>query len=612
MNFFEEQEKARNKTVKLFLLFLISIIAIVAAVNCLILALYYSQNPERLLTPDEQFKIICITSLFTILSIVIGSIIKTFELKSNGGEKVARSMGGVLLTHRSANNDERVLLNVVEEMSIASGLPVPKVYVIDVENINAFAAGTKPQRSVLAFTKGCLKHLNRDELQGVVGHEMSHIFNGDMRLNIKLLSLTFGLFSLNHIGRLILRDRSSRKKGAEVALGLGLLVLGSLGAIFGKIIKASISRQREWLADASAVQFTRNKMAVADALKKILLFGNRSYFKNNDAEAVSHMLFANGLRSPFFGIFNTHPPLQDRILALDPQFTIENTDIKFKKKKRLKSSKQKKRKNQILKNDFISTPTLAAVALSHKIVSEFEKSFSEPLKSTEKAANLLLVLLLTKDNDIFEKQLSIIRRTELIDKQLINNYIEKTKNYSDSEKISLIQMIIPTLKSMDQKHSLILKKVIDELINADNKINIYEISAIALSYQCFENQEIKLPKSEKGTKKLLFHIMVLLSFLCHETQSEDDAPMLLKKGMGLFMRKTKNVKLPKQEDLHAKHLIMSFRVLNCVKFSIQEKFINACLLILHRDNKITVKEHELIRAYSLALELPSPLVGDDS
>ncbi len=244
---------------------------------------------------------------------------------SAGGSAVAESLDGRLIASNTNDPDERKLLNVVEEMSIASGVPMPKVYVLDNEDgINAFAAGHTPSDAAVAVTRNCMTKLSRDELQGVIGHEFSHILNGDMRLNIRLIGILFGIFCIATIGRILLYTRSSnsRDKNPLPIIGLLLLVIGSLGVFFGRLIQAAVSRQREFLADASSVQFTRNPAGLSGALQKIGGYG--SLMESPHASDASHLFFASGLTDSFFGAMATHPPLDARIRAIDP-----NWDGKF-------------------------------------------------------------------------------------------------------------------------------------------------------------------------------------------------------------------------------------------------------------------------------------------
>src|SRR5205085_2001576 len=210
------------------------------------------------------------------------------------------------------------LLNVVEEMAIASGVPVPQVYVMDGEpGINAFAAGHSASDAAISVTHGAMTMLTRDELQGVIAHEFSHLLNGDMKLNLRLMGLIFGILCLTVIGRILIRTRG--RKNPLPLLGLALIIVGWVGVLFGRLIQAAVSRQREFLADASAVQFTRNPSGLAGALKKIGGIAEGSALQSHRAEEASHFFFANGLKSGFFG-FATHPPLIERIRALDPSF----------------------------------------------------------------------------------------------------------------------------------------------------------------------------------------------------------------------------------------------------------------------------------------------------
>jgi len=230
-------------------------------------------------------------------------------------------LGGRPIDSHTTDLNEKKLLNVVEEMAIASGTPVPRLYFLpDEDGINAFAAGHTTGDMVICVTGGALKYLTRDELQGVIGHEFSHILNGDMRLNLRLMGIVFGILCLTLIGRILLRTRG--RKNPLPLIGLLLMIVGSIGVFFGKLIKSAVSRQREFLADAASVQFTRNPDGLAGALKKVGSSGSR--IDDPNAEDASHFFFANGLSESAFTWMSTHPPLEERIRELDP-----NWDGKF-------------------------------------------------------------------------------------------------------------------------------------------------------------------------------------------------------------------------------------------------------------------------------------------
>ena len=315
MNFFEQQAAARRNSSRLVFLFALAVLGIVLAVDAVTFIATHGNTGA-----------LVFTTLATLAVIGIGSMYRIASLRG-GGEPVALQMGGVPVPEDTTDLNLRRLRNVVEEIAIASGVPVPKVYVLEHEAaINAFAAGYSTSDAVVAVTRGALDRLNRDELQGVIAHEFSHILNGDMRLNIRLIGVLFGILMIGLIGRKILTHVrfGGRDKGAGAILGAALvaMIVGYIGLFFGRMIKAGVSRSRETLADASAVQFTRQTQGLAGALKKIGgLHEGAKLNDRGDAEEVSHMLFGDGVG--FSGLFATHPPLLKRIQALEPGFSGE-------------------------------------------------------------------------------------------------------------------------------------------------------------------------------------------------------------------------------------------------------------------------------------------------
>ena len=317
MNFFEHQAKARSSSTRMVLLFALAVGGIVLVVDLAVLVLLGSQ----LASAGGIAALLFVTTVGTVLVIGLGSMYRMASLR-DGGQAVALQMGGTEVAENTTDFQLRRLRNVVEEIAIASGVPVPKLYVMEHEAaINAFAAGYSPSDAAVAVTRGALERLNRDELQGVIAHEFSHILNGDMRLNIRLMGILFGIMMLSIIGqRVLIYGRGGGKNGGAI-LGVALvaLIVGSMGAFFGRMIKAGVSRQRELLADASAVQFTRQTAGLAGALKKIGGLHEGSQLTDKaKIEEVSHMLFGEGLSMS--AMFATHPPLVERIRLLDPSF----------------------------------------------------------------------------------------------------------------------------------------------------------------------------------------------------------------------------------------------------------------------------------------------------
>jgi Zn-dependent protease with chaperone function len=328
MNFFAHQEHARAQTRSMLVLFALAVLAVVLALNGLAYVAMGSDVADR----EQRNSLFMLVTIVTLSVIGFGSLYKTLTLRAGGGA-IARALGGTQISHDERDPSYRRLMNIVEEMAIASGIPCPEVYVLaQVDAINAFAAGFTIADAAVTVTQGALAKLSRDELQGVIAHEFSHIVNGDMRLNLRLTGVLFGLMAIGVIGREVMFSARGSKDGVPlVVFGAVLMGLGFLGLYLGRLIKASISRSREFAADATAVQFTRMSSGIAGALKKIGGFQSGSGVAHAKTEEVAHMLFADGAAgrsaasiSAFSGMgMATHPPLDERILRLDPAFQPE-------------------------------------------------------------------------------------------------------------------------------------------------------------------------------------------------------------------------------------------------------------------------------------------------
>ncbi len=335
MNFFEHQEAARRRTSLLVGYYALAVLAIIVALYAVVVAIVRQAGIDGedplgaagFWDPTLFAGVAVVTGTL----ILIGTLYKIATLRG-GGETVAVMLGGRPIAPNTTDVKERRLLNVVEEMALAAGTPIPRVFLLDEPAINAFAAGFTPADAVIGVTRGTMDKLTRDELQGVIAHEFSHIFNGDMRLNIRLIGVLNGILVLAMVGYWMFRitanssggSRSRREKGNAlgviVILGLAMWIIGYIGVFFARLIKSAVSRQREYLADASAVQFTRNPLGIGGALKKIGAYASGSRLASPHAEEASHLFFANGIRESFLGLMATHPPLRERVCRIDPQF----------------------------------------------------------------------------------------------------------------------------------------------------------------------------------------------------------------------------------------------------------------------------------------------------
>lgn len=305
MDFFAQQDAARKASRRLTVLFILAVLAVVVSVNVVTAIALETTSPAL-------FALVTVVTLVVVLG---GSAFKTLQLR-DGGSAVAEMMGGRRITSATGDLAEKRLVNVIEEMALASGVPVPMVYIMDHEQgFNAFAAGYSPNDAAIAVTHGLLHAMNRDELQGVIGHEFSHVLNGDMRLNVRMIGLLFGIEMIGHTGRVFMRvadrGRDSRATNGIAGFGLALFVIGAVGVFMANMIRAAIGRQREYLADASAVQFTRNPDGIGSALA--LIAAQSGVVEHQNADEVSHMFIAAALDSRLDGLFATHPPIETRI-----------------------------------------------------------------------------------------------------------------------------------------------------------------------------------------------------------------------------------------------------------------------------------------------------------
>jgi Zn-dependent protease with chaperone function len=323
MDFFAQQARVRGSSRRLVVLFVLAVVAIVAAIDAVVWLTmgHHAAGGEPV---ASNLPLLFASSAAVIAGIGLSSLFRIMSL-SGGGKAVAESVGAVPVPPDTRDPQLRRLRNVIEEVAIAAGVPVPDIYLMaDEAGINAFAAGYSASDAAVCVTRGCLDKLSRDELQGVIAHEFSHVLNGDMRLNIRLMGLLFGILVLAIVGRRVIwfGGSGNRRGGGQVWLiGLALMVVGYIGYFFGRLIQAAVARSRESLADASAVQFTRQTDGIAGALKKIAIFAEGSTLQVANKQEVAHMLF--GEAGTFNALFATHPPLLQRIRALEPGFREE-------------------------------------------------------------------------------------------------------------------------------------------------------------------------------------------------------------------------------------------------------------------------------------------------
>lgn len=647
MNFFAAQDRARRTTRRLVVAYIAATLAIVAAVTALVgIALYNftaagfdyttSLGVTRGAFIVDQLTTLIATAVITTLFILGATLYRTAALSAGGG-RVATDMGGTLIPADVQDPLRRRLRNVVEEMAIASGVPVPEIYVLEEESgINAFAAGFTPSDAAVAVTRGTLELLDRDELQGVIAHEFSHILNGDMRLNIRLIGILFGIMVLGLIGRLIIRGgyhrsivSSRRDRGSPVTLviGLGLVIIGGIGVFFARIIKAAVSRQREHLADASAVQFTRQASGIANALKKIGGYSAGSRIRSKDPEEISHMLFGEGGR--YISLFATHPPLVKRIQALDPSFK-ESDFPRVDPRERGASIRA-----EAGQSDFAAGVTAAlagggAAFLPDSIVDTVGQPDSEHIQyaqhlrqsvpeslyaaahSSEFAYLLTIALVLNRNGASLDRQLSLVREQLGTDRaQLVKKYYEYLAQTGAEYRLPLLSIAFPALKLRPSQQLAYLVSLATRIIEVDGEVDFYEYCfyRILMSNlgQAIDPSGRRSPvrARRKALQPAAISLLRVLASYGHDSEASSrsafDAGLA---ALGPWARKYDYETDPDGYTVTA--LDRSLDVLLGLNSKGKESLLQAISATAGHDATLSVGEAELIRAVCATLDYPLP------
>ena len=643
MDFFERQDKARKNTKRLVFYFALAVMCIMAAVYfaCLLVfagasarAHRYGGAPEVALWNPQ---ILLFAAVGTLGVVACGSLYKISALSSGGGT-VAESLGGRLVTPNTTDADERKLRNVVEEMALASGVPAPQVYVMDDESgINAFAAGHSTSDAAVCVTRGCMKLLKRDELQGVMGHEFSHILNGDMRLNLRLMGVIFGILCLAIIGRILLRTRGRRNP--LPLLGLALILIGWVGVFFGNLIQAAVSRQREFLADASAVQFTRNPAGLSGALQKIGGLPEGSRLEAEHAAEASHMFFGNALSGSFFNLFATHPPLADRIRAIDPnwdgKFPRVIADTVEPETQRPRVPGQGFRRfplppivglpaaqagaaglapNAVPMRSVLSTlgkPT----PLHLRYAEDLRNSLPESVKATARepfdAVALIYVLLLSEEEALRASQLKgLAERTNSVIYGKTAALFPEVAPIAAHTRLPLVNLALPALRQLRSDEFEQFRKTLQWLIESDQQIDLFEFVLQKIIRRHLESHfnKTRPPTTQYySIKPLVPDCCVVLTALANVSSGDPaEVERAFFAGAPYLRAPDGEFQLLSREACGLAEIDAALNRLALAVPQIKKNLIDACIHVVGADGLIQEREAELLRAIADTLDCPIP------
>jgi len=637
MNFFQEQEHARRHTMWLVGIFILAVLSLIVITILFVIGLYlymesvplssFSAAPFEYLDPQFFYGVVV-----AVIMVVAGGSLYKYSALSSGGKTVAVALGGQQLNRNKASGDEQKLLNVVEEMAIASGISTPTVFILDESAINAFAAGLTFDDAVIGVTRGTVEKLDREELQGVIAHEFSHIFNGDMRLNLQLTATLHGILLIGLIGRFILRSMSrttyhhrrysSNKKGNGgglylLVLGAGLIVIGYVGTFFGSIIKAGVSRKREYLADATAVQYTRYPKGISGALKKIAYYS--SELQTPAAEVYSHLYFAEGVTTFFSTLTATHPPLKERIKKIEPRWNGRIPDyqkINPSKKSEVpqddKVTKEHERKARFEQGAIaaammqVGQVKESSVETVREEISTLDPKIEERLGDPLGAQAVILSLLY--DPAYKEKLFEIIKKENPHLLLEFASFRQEEHLQLRKQSALIVALSLNALKNLSVAQYEGFKKIVTAFIMADQKVSLFEWS---LQYIIQRPLELhlglrKVPKRKATHIGAIKREVELLYSLLAQAQydNEDEAKAAFEKTKRSIQAGALQY-IPRDEISHEQFLGAVMGI-ESAKPVIAERIFEGVLYSIKVDGHVSDEENTFIHAIAQLMQVPLP------
>lgn len=630
MNFFQQQDNARKNTRWLVVLFILAVLSLIALTNLFLFVFPWEWNTTAFSEQGANRDLICLMDdncsflqqldwqrmlyISCLITAVIGlvSLFKWMQIRQ-GGRAVAQMLGGSEVLANTDDFAEKRLLNVVEEMALAANMPVPAVFILQKEQgINAFAAGFTSHDAVVAVTRGALDSFNRDQLQGVIAHEFSHILNGDMRLNMKLIAILHGIMFITEAGFAFLRTgRHSRRKneGPVVLLGLGLLLLGSLGTLFGNMIKAAVNRQREFLADASAVQFTRNPTGIADALKIIGGSTYGSQIVDAHSTEVSHLFFGAAL-SKMAGLFATHPPLVQRIKRIEPYWNGQYLTPAAKPAQNVSEINPNNIEAQrILQARRVADSVLSvSVATAAPVGDSWDPKamMLDKLHQPLTAAAVLVCLLYHKDND---KQQRIVDELQPSWPDLFKA-IQSVywMNWVREDFLPLVNLATSGLRQLSASQYRDYKRVIMQLMQADGGIDLYEWALFQMLRNSldshFESAQFKREKYRK-IEEIADEVILVIGTVAAAGAGTQEH----KKNVFYAACASCGLEGTSWEKVSQSPIAEFSLAINKIALAyplLKPRILKALVQVIKADGKIDIIERQTIMAIGAAIDAPLP------
>ncbi len=650
MDFFEQQHLARRNTRVMVILFLLAVIAVVTTIDLVAATVWvWNYGPRGLhgaaqpvLTHYARVPgtLYFWVSLATAGLILVVSTVNTARL-AGGGAAVAKMVGVRRIEPGTRDPLERRLVNIVEEMAIAAGTRVPAVYVMDTEQgINAFAAGWDSSSSVITVTRGTLETLSRDELQGVIGHEFSHIVNGDVRLNVRMIGVLAGILFIGSIGQFLMRSlRKSDNKGAGqvFVVGLALFIIGYVGLFFARLIKAAVSRQREFLADASSVQFTRNPDGIAGALDQIRAASRGALISGRYAEEISHMFFGQAIRVWLGGLFDTHPPLDERIRRVNPGFT----PSAYRAHRTAAAPAEPQAPDAAVAVGLAAAAPAgrreadtgvawgrsagesaklvgalynAKIDYAARLLATLPAELREDLRTAEGAGAAVIALLLAPKDDVRREQLTAMNAAGLAALAERSATAEAlTRALGTAFHLAVVDLALPALKAATVETKQQFLAGLEAVIKADRRVTLHKFVMLALVRHQLAAPAKPAPASRR-LADLTPEIGVVLSLVAY-AGIRTDATGGRAEALAAAMRAgTQEMGLPEQPAAPALSFDAASGALTALKQLApleKARLVKGLFAAVSADGTVRVSEAEVMRLVAAVLDCPLPPLLDE-
>lgn len=648
MGFIENQEQAKRASGSLIFYFTLGFLGVIASLTLATMLILLPLQPFYMPPPGKwafyEFRWILLgVTLAAAGAMLLASWWKLLLLKRNGGETIATMLGGRLVRRDTTEPIERRLRNVVEEIAIASQTPLPLIYILNREQgINAFTAGYTPHQAVLGITRGAAELLRRDQLQAMVAHEFSHIQNGDMRLNLRLMGLVHGILFLAYSGHVLLKHSAGARADHEggfipgLIFGAILALVGSVGGFCGTLLKAGVGRQREFLADAAAVEYTRDPKALVGVLLTIAGCDQGSELVSPKAPVASHLYFADGVNSWLSRKLATHPPLEERIRRIDPFYEGPwPKDISFSDQD-LRDAVLRQTRAEMAGFAGLPSPLAPHTAEKDSTLSEAVQKYMRharrlldmlprevvrAARSNGGAPTLLCAMILARapEKDRPSAEDALLAASDVAFFDSVQELADQLRDAPLPAFLPLLDTALPTLHGLPEERQTALRERLAAIMAANRRIELFEWMVDKIVARQLPARQAQTPPPAPRTNGLRLaqagrECGVLLSAMAHwgawgarsGSNHADDASQAYAAGVAALGQGPDLPEEVLEKPPGLREVDNALRILCGLTPPGRQKLLQSCAACILQDNKVSQAQGELLRGASAMLDCPVP------